>query len=285
MKLPNFNPEYTESESLVNSGDHVMNGIRSLARVLSLGVFGGLIAGGLAGGIGSRIAMRITALMTESHLQGQLTDIGAVVGEFNLDETFFLMFLGAFLGIYGGIFFMAVREWLFGAWWLRGLTFGIILLFIYGSVIIEGDNIDFTRFGSVTVNLSMFAALPILFGIIIAGVVAWTERTFPTSSDDSIHWLGYGIGALLGGLILFFITADTIGTLFVSNDEDLFLTKPQAQIHVVVLVFIYASFATQSFIKFNPQWRQRLGYAFLAVPVIGGGVLLADAINKIIAVS
>ncbi len=154
-----------------------------LGRLWAIGAVSGLIAGALVGGLGGRIAMRISAMAGGEAIQGQLTANENIVGQITLDGTLFLIiFAGMFQGLIGGILYMAVRRWLPGPQRWRGLAYGILLLLVLGSVIIESDNQDFVRFGPPLLNIFLFASLFPLFGLAIAPLVNWLDRSFPPAT-------------------------------------------------------------------------------------------------------
>src|SRR5215213_4038768 len=121
--------------------------LRRFAFLVGLGLLAGLVAGAVAGGVGARVAMRVVALVAGHNRDGQLTDADAVVGQITLEGTLFLLGAGAYLGLPGGLLYVAVRRWLPGAGIRKGLAFGGLLLLLFGSLIIDGDNPDFRRFG------------------------------------------------------------------------------------------------------------------------------------------
>ena len=151
-----------------------------LVRAMGIGVLAGLVAGFLAGGVGSRLAMRVSAIAAGPGQRGVLTETGNRVGEITLDGTLFLLlFGGVFAGFFGGLVYIAVRPWLprSGRW--RGPAFGALLLAVFGSVIIEGENFDFSRFGPPLLNIGLFASLFILFGLAAAPLADRADRAFP----------------------------------------------------------------------------------------------------------
>ena len=62
------------------------------------------------------------------------------------------------------------------------MLFGVLLLAMSGWAIIEGDNPDFGLFGSRALNVAMLAALFILFGVLLAPLFGWLDRTLPRPS-------------------------------------------------------------------------------------------------------
>ena len=150
--------------------------LRRFAFLVGLGLLAGLVAGAVAGGVGSRVAMRVVALLAGHERYGQLTDADAVVGRITLGGTLFLPAAGTYLGVPGGLRYVAVRRWLPGAGIRKGLAFGGLLLLLFGSLIIDGDNPDFRRFGPAAASVGLFAALFVPYGLIAAAIVERLDR-------------------------------------------------------------------------------------------------------------
>ena len=161
----------------------VWSSAAAVLRAAAVGSISGLIAGVVAGGIGGRIAMRITALTAGSADQGTITEAEAAVGEITAGGTIFLIiFAGAFAGLFGGMVYAVMRPWIAAAGPWKGLAFGIILLATMGWSVIERDNFDFHRFGYASLNIAMFAALFLLFGLLVAPLYDFfDERLQPVS--------------------------------------------------------------------------------------------------------
>ena len=171
-----------------------------LVRAMGIGVLAGLAAGFLAGGIGSRLAMRISAIAAGPAMRGTFTENGNRVGEITLDGTLFLLvFNGPIVGLFGGLVYVALRPWLPRSTRWRGLAFGALLLAVFGAVIIDADNIDFRLFGPPLLNVGMFAALFVLFGLIAAPLADRADRAFPAVPPRRRPRLRtFGAYALLG---------------------------------------------------------------------------------------
>jgi hypothetical protein len=141
-------------------------------RMLGIGVLASLIAG-LIAGISARIVMRIVALT--AHLPPQFTV-----------ATLNVVFLGFIAGfIYTGCVVALssspkVRKYLPGPMW-RGLVFGVLLLVIGGlpSVLIPLLPKEDLSLGIPLLNKSMFAALPLIYGITLGGAEAILDRYLP----------------------------------------------------------------------------------------------------------
>src|SRR3990172_12541379 len=156
--------------------------VEPLMRSLAVGTLSGFVAGLIGGGGGWGIAMRIVAITAGDADQGAITDAEATVGEITAGGTTFLIFLGGMAGALGGVLYLAVRRWLADAGRGGGLVFSALLLAIYGSSIIDGDNPDFDEFGSPGLNIAMFASLFIIFGLLVAPLFERIERGLPRPS-------------------------------------------------------------------------------------------------------
>lgn len=129
----------------------------------------GLMVGLVVGGGGSRLAMRIVALANDE-FTGTLTDAGERVGEISAGGTLFLLFAGAFFGTFGGAAYALLRAWLPRRVVLRGLVFGLGLLAFtaFPEALVSSGGVDFERFQPVELSVAMFAALPLLYGLVLA---------------------------------------------------------------------------------------------------------------------
>jgi hypothetical protein len=144
----------------------VMDFIEWAARTLAKGMLPGLIAGVIVGGVGSRVVMRIMALTSESAARGMTTDFGATVGKVTTGGTLFLLIAGAVLGMAGGIAYLAIRDLLPGRGWIRGLVFGVLVLAVSGRFLVDPGNPDFLILSPAGLAVTLFAALPILYGLL-----------------------------------------------------------------------------------------------------------------------
>jgi hypothetical protein len=171
-----------------------------VVRGATAGVLSGAIAGALAGGIGGRMAMRVTALMATNAEQGTRTEAEEIVGEITLGGTLGLvLFGGVAVGIVGGLIYAVLARWFEDAGRWRGAVFGTYLLLTLGWSVIEGDNFDFSILGSLTVNVLMFGAIFVLFGVLVAPLDAWTLEALPApgwSLGGALSLPLYALGAL-----------------------------------------------------------------------------------------
>jgi hypothetical protein len=143
--------------------------------VIASGNVAGFIAGLIAGGVGSRLAMRIMAL-TSPDAQGAFTEAREIVGEITFGGTLFLLLAGGLLGVAGGLAYVALRRWLPSRF--TGLVVGLLALAVSGRVLVDPDNIDFVILDPASLGIAMFAALPILFGLLVVPLQARLEPFF-----------------------------------------------------------------------------------------------------------
>jgi len=143
--------------------------------VIASGSAAGAVAGFVAGGMGSRLAMRILAL-TSPNVEGASTEAEAIVGEITAGGTFFLILFGTALGVGGGLAYLALRRWLPTRG--RGFAFGLLLLALVSPLLVDPNNKDFYILEPAWLAITMFAALPLLFGLIVAPLQATLEPFF-----------------------------------------------------------------------------------------------------------
>ena len=173
--------------------------VAGLLRATGIGVLAGLGAGFVAGGVGSRLAMKAVALTAGPGARGMITENGNRIGVFTAD-TIFLLFFGSFLGVFGGLLYVALRPWLPRSGRRRGLAFGALLLAGCGTAVIERGNFDFHHFGIPVLNIALFAALFLLFGLVVAPLADRADRAFPAIPPRRAPHLGtLGAYALLAG--------------------------------------------------------------------------------------
>lgn len=146
--------------------------VREALRHFGVGVLAGAAVGALVGGLGGRIAMRISGALSKPELIGSATEAGERVGEITLVGSIFVIFTGIAAGAVGGAVYAGLRPLLdrTGRW--SGLAFGAVALGLIGHSVIDPGNFDFTHFGPAIVNVSTFAVLFFLFGLLIGPVYA-----------------------------------------------------------------------------------------------------------------
>jgi hypothetical protein len=154
----------------------------ALARHLGLATLSGAVAGILVGGVLGRIAMRISGFAAGPALAGVSTANGERVGEITFGGSLaVLIFVGLPFGVVGGILYAIAEPWLRRARPWHGLAYGAGLLLATGFLVLDPSNFDFTRFGPPLLNVAMFAALFVLFGV----TIAWLFDAFGALREGS----------------------------------------------------------------------------------------------------
>ena len=152
-----------------------MTTLRSAIRHLGAASLAGIIAGVLVGGLLGRVAMRVAGATARPELTGSLTSNGNRVGDITFGGTLeLILFVGVIAGTVGGVVFAVAEPWLPSRRW-KGFIFGAAVLVAVGFTVLDPTNIDFKRFGSAPLNVALFAALFIAFGVLIAWLF---ERIF-----------------------------------------------------------------------------------------------------------
>jgi hypothetical protein len=183
--------------------------VTRLLRALGVGFLGGFLAGALVGGVGGRLVMRIVALTAIPAAHGTLTANGNVVGRFTLAGSIgLLMDVAFFTAPLGGLLYLALRPWLAGLGRWRGPVVGLLGV-VSASTVIDARNPDFTRLGSPLLNVALFAALPLLYGLVVVPLVDWLDGWLPGGPHGSTSrpraLVGYALllpSVFLGVLLL-----------------------------------------------------------------------------------
>jgi hypothetical protein len=188
--------------------------LNALGRQLAAAALAGIVAGVLVAGVLGRIAMRVSGFTSRPDLIGVETSNGNRVGTITLEGTLGLaLFVGLSTGIVGGVLYASAEPWLRRFRPRHGLVFGLALLGSAGFAFIDPGNFDFQRFGFTALNVAMFAALFVIFGVLVAwlfdGIQARASGTGPAAKALSVLvWpavalvatvLAVGILASLGG--------------------------------------------------------------------------------------
>ena len=229
--------------------------------------------------------MRIAAVAADDRVMGATTENGNRVGEITLGGTAALViFVGIGSGLIGAIAFLISEPWLSRAGRWHGLVFGGFLLAIGSRAGLNADNFDFFIVGNQELNVAMFLALFLAFGLLMPPTIDRLERRLPAINPGRPGVAGFGYVALavfgLQFVLLFFVQ------FFV--DEAL---GGDAQILTgILLVGLTAAAATLMLGRIRTRGLSdrvmraatASGYAFLAGAVLAGGIRGLDDLRRIL---
>ena len=153
-----------------------------------------LIVAGIATGIvvvggGSRTAMLVLRLTSPDRVHGVTSDDGFVIGRVTGGGTYNLLQLGAVVGLIGAGAYRMVSPWLIGPTWLRRLTTGAASGAVVGSMLLHSDGVDFTLLKPTWLAISLFVALPGLFGVAIGAAVDRCAQSDSWTANGRRRWV------------------------------------------------------------------------------------------------
>lgn len=150
----------------------------AVARHLGMASLAGITAGVLVGGLLGRVAMRVSGFTAGPALAGVTTSNGNRVGDITFAGTVALIvFVGVGTGLFGGVLYAVAEPWLRRMRPWHGLAYGSALLLAFGFTVLDPANFDFARFGPAPLNVAMFAALFLIFGLTIAWLFDLLSRS------------------------------------------------------------------------------------------------------------
>lgn len=214
LSWPSSNGVVTELEHIPPQELHVVRSRRrratllalvaALLRTLGSAVVAGALAGVIAGGVGGRIAMRVSgALYAREHPgEAALTQSSNTpVGEISLSGTMDLLIEGLGSGALAAVLYLIVRRWLPGSPRWHGLAFGVIGLLIAGVSSINSGNSDFQRIGNPLLNVAMFVAIFVLYGVLLVPLLDRLERFSRRARRGFSLGRVLALGVLLAGVL------------------------------------------------------------------------------------
>jgi hypothetical protein len=247
-----------------------------LARHVALLGLATVVSGILIGGVGGRIVMRVSALAAGPEMVGRVTENGNRIGEFTFGGTLILIvFVGALGGVLASVVVVGSEPWLKWMGPARGLGFAVAVLAVYGQF----DSIDFLILEPKTLNVAMFLALFVVFGLTITALFWLFDRKLPKAGEHQQP--GYLVLDAFGALALFL-------TIFFFTSPDFCGCEPAYGIGALLLVMTastgirYAS----SVVDTLPHWLARgasfTGYASLALIFAIGFSRTVDQIQQLL---
>jgi lysylphosphatidylglycerol synthetase-like protein (DUF2156 family) len=121
--------------------------------------------------------MRIAALTASDVAQGLPTEAGATIGRITLEGTLFLIaFAGIGSALVGTAFYVATVPWLPRRRAPRALAFGGLELVLFGTVLLDPGNPDFTILGRPLLNVLVLSTLFVVHGVALVMLVEPSGR-------------------------------------------------------------------------------------------------------------
>lgn len=242
--------------------------LRSL-RMLGVATVAGIGTGAVVAGLGGRAIMKVIALTAGPDAIGRSTANGNTVGDLTANGTLVLVvFEGIFNGLVGGLLYLGLRPWLvrLGRW--RGVAFGLIALALMGHLVFDSRNFDFRIFGATGVNVGLFAALFVLYGLALGPVFDLVERQAGRSRlVAGICWL-----AVLPGVLMLVVgTASAIGGALGQSADD-------RRAFGLLLIGTLVAGAIGRVIGVG----RPASVAIIALPVLVGGFITANELARIL---
>jgi hypothetical protein len=222
----------------------------------TVGITAGVSSGIVMFGAGGRLAMRLLAVTAGPAAQGRLTEAGETVGEITLGGTLgFMAFFGILIGTFFGLVYMVIRRWLPPGRW-GGLVFGILLLTLVATRAdpLRPENPDFDLVGPGWVAVTVFSALMIGYGVLVAAIAGRYSRWLPPLEKDLKKIAKYlpayviwGPSVLLPAVLLIIGCG---GTALLARTEGLYriIRSPRVVVAGRVLVFVVVAAAAPGFV-------------------------------------
>lgn len=183
----------------------ILSQIAAVLRVVGVFMLAGMLSGALVGGLGGRVVMRVSGYLYQRENPGVsivTESSGEPVGQISLQGTIDLIVESAFSGAAIGLLLLLVAPWLPRSGWRRSGVFGLLLLAVVGSLVIDPGSRDLRTFGPVLLNIGMFATLIVAAGMLTPLIFGWLDRSIG-SRGSRLTRLGAAafrpIAVVLGG--------------------------------------------------------------------------------------
>ncbi|HLZ47289.1 MAG TPA: hypothetical protein VKR80_01410 [Candidatus Limnocylindria bacterium] len=244
-----------------------LSALTAVARHVGTATLAGIVAGILVGGLLGRLVMRVAGFTAGPGMVGAFTANGNRVGDITLQGTaMIIVFVGLAAGLAGGVVYAVVEPWLRRLRPWHGLAYGGASLAAFGFAVLDPANLDFQRFGSAPLNVAMFAALFLLFGIALAWLF---DRLRQAIAGDGLTARALEVLAFVS------LVPSGIAIVFVLMSLTA-LAEPLLPV-VFVLGLVVATVA---------RWRDLpalVGYTALVAPIVLGAARTIGAVPRILA--
>jgi hypothetical protein len=174
-------------------------------RLLAGGIVGGF-AGGLVAGFYARGAMRLIGMAAGEEAQGT-APTGEVIGGFTWAGTLGVVEFSLIVGIIAGLYYVWTRRFVPFSGLRKGLAFGWILLTTLAFQLMVAD--DFDHVQPRIVGVTLFALLPVVFGVVAVPVAdRFIAATPPRDGHPRRTQVGKRVligASVIGSLLVSFI--------------------------------------------------------------------------------
>jgi len=175
---------------------------RNVLDELVLLALAGISTGVVVAGIGSRLVMLTLRLTSHPRVIGIQSDDDFTIGRVTFFGTYNLLVLGAAFGVIGAALYQWVRPWLIGPRWFRYLTVGLACGAVVGSMLLHADGIDFRALTPTWLAITLFIALPFVYGVAVAWTVDYLDRDGSFARVGRWRWFVAVVAAVLFPLSL-----------------------------------------------------------------------------------
>lgn len=188
----------------------LMSQVAAVLRLIGVFVLAGMLSGALVGGVGGRVAMRVSGYLYQRENPGVsivTESSGEPIGQISLLGTLDLILQTMGAGTLIGILLLLVGPWLPRFGWQRAIAFGLLLLAVIGSLVIDTDSGDLHTLGPPLLNIAMFATLIVAAGMLATRFVSGLDRAVAATNRRSTRLGARVLGAVaiaLGGITLVF---------------------------------------------------------------------------------
>lgn len=180
----------TDESSAAHEALPARRGLRaSVVDELRILIVAGIPFGVLVAGVGSRVAMFLLRMTSPESIIGVQSDDDFEIGRFTFGGTYNLLTIGALVGFVGAAAYRVVRTRLIGPKWFRRATTGLASGAVVGSMLVHADGIDFRLLKPTWFAITLFVALPALFGTFIGPFVDRVADEGSWTRDGRRRWM------------------------------------------------------------------------------------------------
>jgi hypothetical protein len=152
----------------------------------------------LVAGLGARGATRLIGMAAGEQAQGT-APTGEIVGRFTWLGTLGLLWFAVLVGIVAGLYYVWIRRFVPSGGLMKGLAFGGILLTTLAIELMLSD--EFAFFEPPILGVSLFALLPLVFGLVAVPVADRFVAAIPPR-DEHRRRTEMGKWTLVGASVL-----------------------------------------------------------------------------------